>query len=104
MGRTRGNFYRGALGMVPVDGSDCRFTFQRQRDAQFVEFTCPKDCKPGKFSRNGVYWKCGIMSPDIDVLGDHLRAQGYQFGQASQFRDIGYLAHGGDESGMTTEL
>lgn len=107
MKETRDNFYKKALGMSELPGGNVdvsRFTFGRQMQNQFLELTTPDGCRAGSFPRNGVYWKCGILSPDVDALATKLRNDGYSFGEASQFLDIGYLGHGSDESGLTTEL
>ena len=43
--------------------------------------------------KEGVYWKIAVHMPDVNKGIDKLNGRGIKVGPASQFRDIGYLAH-----------
>jgi len=57
-----------------------------------------------KSSRNEVYWKIGVTTPDVDEAASRLRGAGVQVGNGSQFRDIGFLTHLADPEGFGIEL
>ncbi len=94
-------FYRDVLGFETTrtlsrltcrahDGAELRF--QRADVAQHAP------------NPQGRYWEIGLTMSDLDRAAAHLRRVGWPVSAPRQFRDIVYLCHLADPSGLLIEL
>ena len=91
------NFYQNILGMTLTDQG---WGFENQ--GARLSFTHIPE--PYQTQSDDLFWKIGITVVNLDLACQWLRQQGFFVTEPRQFRDIGYLAHLSDPSGMTIEL
>ncbi|MFD2176345.1 VOC family protein [Veronia pacifica] len=90
-------FYQNILGMTST-ARGWRFNNQGA-SLSFTDIAQPYQPKPQDF-----FWKIGVTVVNLDLAYQWLRQHGVFVTEPSQFKDIGYLAHLSDPSGMTIEL
>ena len=95
-------FYVGALGMteMQVEGG-FRFAFPGADTGLVFRSGERVSARPGA---QGVYWKIGLTVRDLDHAVAGLGRLGVDVSAPRQFRDIGYLCHLADPSGLSIEL
>ena len=96
-------FYADALGMDCSDSGDEVACGYPESAGCTLRFTAGP-VSAATAASDSVYWKTGIVVPNLDAAVAHLRSRGLRVSEPAQFRDIGYLAHLHDPNGLTIEL
>ena len=94
-------FYRDVLGFETIRAPS-RLTCQARHGAE-LRFQ-QADVAQHAPDPQGRYWKICLTMPDLDRAAAHLRRIGWPVSAPRQFRDIGYMCHLADPSGLSIEL
>jgi len=102
------DFYCAILGMVEQKpdqeniNSVCMGYAGRSFGESVLQFS--KCVSESDTETRSVYWKIGLTMPDVDLAIKALSSHDVTTGSASQFKDIGFLAHLKDRCGLTIEM
>ncbi len=97
-------FYTGVLGMRCTRAEESARLETAGRGCAEAALVLEGGGRPRTASRDDLYWKIGILLPDVDAALEVIRARGAEVSEPAQFEDIGYLCHLEDPAGLQIEL